>query len=62
MKQYQGKFTLDIWKRSFAERLVSHWNRLHSEAVMAPSLSDLYKYMNYSLSHMAWCWIVLQGV
>jgi len=49
MKLHQGKFRLDIRIREsfrlektikfFTERVVSHWNRLSREVVMAPSLS-----------------------
>ena len=47
----QGKFRLDIRKRFFTERVVAHWNRLPSEAVTAPSLSEFKKRLDCALSH-----------
>ena len=52
MKLCQGKFRLDIRKRFFTERVVSHWNRLPMEAVRAPSLSEFKKCLDNTLSHM----------
>jgi len=43
---------LNIRKRFFIERVVSHWNRLPREMVMAPSLSELKKHLEDTLSHM----------
>ena len=50
MKLHQGKFRLDI--RLFTERVVSHWNRLPREVVMAPSLSEFKERRDDALSHM----------
>lgn len=38
MKLHQGQFSLDIRRRFFTVRVVSHWNRLPREVVMAASL------------------------
>ena len=34
----EGRFRLDIWKKSFTVRVVRHWNRLPSVVVDVPSL------------------------
>ncbi|KFP15299.1 hypothetical protein Z169_08652, partial [Egretta garzetta] len=41
-KVKEGRFSLDIRKKFFNVRVVSHWNRLPREVVDAPSL-EMYK-------------------
>ena len=52
MKLHQGKIRLDIRKRFFTETVVSHWNRLPREVVMAPSLSEFKECLDDALSCM----------
>jgi len=47
-----GKFGLHIRKRFFTERVVSHWNRLPREVIMAPSLSELREHLDDALNHI----------
>ena len=38
LKLRRGKFRLDIRRKLFTQRVVTHWNRLPKEVVDAPSL------------------------
>uniref|UniRef100_A0A8B9BL04 Reverse transcriptase domain-containing protein n=1 Tax=Anser brachyrhynchus TaxID=132585 RepID=A0A8B9BL04_9AVES len=52
VKPSQGRFRLDIRKRFFIKRVVTHWNRLARDVVTAPSPSEFKKRLDCALSHM----------
>jgi len=51
-KLKEGRFKLDIRKKSFTMRVVKHWNRLPREAVAAPSLAVFKARLDGALSNL----------
>ncbi|KAK4816235.1 hypothetical protein QYF61_013643 [Mycteria americana] len=50
MKMCWGKFRLDVRKQFFTERVISPWNRLLREVVMAPSLPESKEHLDDALT------------
>ena len=53
-KLRQGKFRLDIRKKFFTQRVVTHWNRLPMEVVDAPSLEAFKARLDVALGSLVW--------
>jgi len=51
-KLKEGRFTLDIRKKSFAMRVVKHWHRLPIDMIRAPSLETFEVTLDGALSNM----------
>ena len=49
-----GTFRLDFRKKFFTLRVVTHWNRLPSEVVYAPSLEAFKARLDGALSNLAY--------
>ncbi|KFV93518.1 hypothetical protein N326_04878, partial [Eurypyga helias] len=47
-----GRFSLDIRKKFFPERVVRHWNRLPRDVVDVPSLEVLKARLDEALSNL----------
>ena len=56
-KLRQGRFRLDIRRKFFTQRVVTHWNRLPKEAVDAPSLQAFEARLDVALGSLV-CWLV----
>jgi len=61
LKLHQQRFTVDIRKNFFTERVLKHWNRLPREMVESPSLEVFKKHAGMALRDMVWqawcCWV-----
>ena len=53
-KLRQGRFRLDIRRKFFTQRVVTHWSRLSEEAVDAPSLEAFKARLDLSLGSLVW--------
>ncbi len=55
-KLRQGRFRLDIRRKFFTQRVVTHWNRLPKEVVDAPSLEAFKARLDVALGSLV-CWL-----
>jgi len=55
-KLKQGRFRLDVRRKFFTQRVVTHWNRLPKEAVDAPSLEAFEARLEVALGSLV-CWL-----
>ena len=53
-KLRQGRFRLDIRRKFFTQRVVTHWNRLPKEVVGAPSLEAFKARLDVALGSLVW--------
>jgi len=56
VKLRQGRFKLDMRRKFFTQRVVTHWNRLPKEAVDAPSLEAFKARLDVALGSLV-CWL-----
>ena len=52
LKLRQGRFRLNIRRKFFTQRVVTHWNRLSKEVVDAPSLEALKARLDVALGSL----------
>ena len=50
----RGGLSLDIRRKFFTQRVVTHWNRLPKEAVDAPSLEAFKARLDVALGSLVW--------
>ena len=55
-KLRQGRFRLDIRRKFFTQRVVTHWSRLPKEVVDAPSLEAFKARLDVALGSLVWWW------
>ena len=60
-KLRQGRFRLDIRRKFFTQRVVTHWNRLPKEAVDAPSLEAFKARLDVALGSLVY-WLVTLNI
>ena len=53
-KLRQGRFRLDMRRKFFTQRVVTHWNRLPKEVVDAPSLEAFKARLDVALGSLVW--------
>ena len=56
-KLRQGRFRLDIRRKFFTQKVVTHWYRLPEEAVDVPSLEAFKVRLDMALGSLVW-WLV----
>ena len=56
-KLWQESFRLDIRRKFFTQRVMTHWNRLPKEVVDAPSLEAFKARLDVALGSLVW-WLV----
>ena len=56
-KLEQGRFRLDVRRKLFTQRMVTHWYRLPREVVDAPSLDAFKARLDVAVGSLAW-WLV----
>ena len=56
----QGRFRLEIGRKFFTQRLVTHWNRLSKEVVHTPSLKAFKARLDVALGSLVWWLATLQ--
>jgi len=54
LKLRQGRFRLDIRRKFFTQRVVTHWKRLPKEVVDAPSLEAFKARLDVALGSLVW--------
>ena len=54
LKLRQGRFRLDIRRKFFTQRVVTHWRRLPNEVVDAPSLEAFEARLDVALGSLVW--------
>ena len=60
-KLRQGRFRLDIRRKFFTQRVVTHWNRLPKEAVDAPFLEAFKARLDVALGSLV-CWLATMHI